>query len=92
MYVIKYTSKYKKDYKRLKSNVALKQKINEVVRLLYENDTPLPEIYNDHPLRGEFADFRECHIRPDWLLVYKKTKKDLILLLVRTGSHSHVFN
>jgi mRNA interferase YafQ len=91
MYVIKYTSKYKKDYKRIKSDNTLKKKINEVVRLLSENDIPLPEKYNDHQLKGAFANFRECHIQPDWLLVYKKTQKDLILMLVRTGTHSDLF-
>jgi mRNA interferase YafQ len=91
MYQIKFTSKYKKDYKRIKTNTLLTQEINEVVFILSKNDAPLPEKYNDHPLKGEFSMFRECHIRPDWLLVYQKTKKDLILMLMRTGTHSHIF-
>ena len=91
MYKITISNKYKKDLKRVKSNTTLIKEINATVRLLSESDTPLPEKYNDHQLKGKFAEFRECHIRPDWLLVYKKTKKDLILMLVRTGSHSHIF-
>ena len=92
MYKVKYTSKFKKDYKRIASDIAIKNDIINVVRLLSENDVPLPPKYKDHQLKGEYTEFRECHVRPDWLLVYKKTKKDLILLLVGTGTHSHLFN
>jgi mRNA interferase YafQ len=91
MYQIKFTSKYKKDYRRIKSNTLLTEEINEAVSILSENDAPLPQKYNDLQLKGEFSMFRECHICPDWLLVYQKTKKDLILILMRTGTHSHIF-
>ena len=91
MYKVKNTGKYKKDLKRIAANTALVKEINTVVRLLSTDDTPLPEIYKDHPLKGQLAGFRECHVRPDWLLVYKKTKEELILLLVGTGTHSHLF-
>ena len=92
MYNVYTTNRYDKDFKRIVSNQKLIEEIETVITLLATNDTPLPEKHKDHPLKGKYATFRECHIRPDWLLVYKKTKKDLILLLVRTGSHSHVFN
>jgi mRNA interferase YafQ len=61
------------------------------VSLLSVSDTPLPKKYNDHALKGQYATYRECHIRPDWLLIYKKDKTDLILVLVRTGTHSQLF-
>jgi mRNA interferase YafQ len=91
MYKVTSTNQYQKDLKRIVSNPKLVKEINVVVRLLAADDTPLPEKYKDHQLKGQFAKFRECHIRPDWLLIYKKTKKDLILLLIGTGSHSHIF-
>ena len=50
---------------------------------------PLPERCRDHPLKGEFASFRDCHIEPDWLLIYATTKEDL--KLVRTGTHGDLF-
>ncbi|RHM55890.1 type II toxin-antitoxin system YafQ family toxin [Mitsuokella sp. AF33-22] len=52
---------------------------------------PLEEKYRDHALGGEYAGFRECHIQPDWLLVYKIVEERLILVLARTGTHSDVF-
>ena len=91
MYEVTETKRYKKDLKRVASQHKLVGEINAVVRLLSESDIPLPENYKDHQLKGQFAEFRECHIRPDWLLVYKKTKNDLILLLIGTGTHSHIF-
>lgn len=52
----------------------------------------LDKEYHDHALTGNFAGFRECHIQPDWLLVYLKEDDILTLTLVKTGSHSDVFN
>jgi mRNA interferase YafQ len=92
MYNVHTTKKYDKDFKRIVSNNNLIAELETVIVLLATDDKPLPEKYNDHQLKGQFAEFRECHIRPDWLLVYKKTKKDLILALVRTGTHSHIFS
>lgn len=51
----------------------------------------LAEKYRDHPLSGDYSGFRECHITPDWLLIYQAREKELILLLFRTGSHSDLF-
>jgi mRNA interferase YafQ len=53
------------------------------------NESPLPETYNDHPLRGQYADSRDCHIEPDWILIYKVNGNELILH--RTGSHADLF-
>jgi len=91
MYSIYRTSRYRKDLKSIAHEKKLVDEIGNVVALLSENDIPLPEKYQDHQLKGRFAEFRECHVRPNWLLVYKKTKEDLILALIRTGTHSEIF-
>jgi mRNA interferase YafQ len=61
------------------------------VLTLLLNDQPLPTRYRDHPLRGEWADHRDCHIRPDLILIYRKPDADR-LELVRLGSHSELFS
>jgi len=91
MYKITTTNKYDKDFKRIVSQPKLIEEIDMVVSLLSTDDTPLPKKYNDHALKGKYAEYRECHIRPDWLLIYKKDKTDLILVLVRMGMHSQLF-
>jgi len=91
MYSIYRTSRYRKDLKAIAYNKKLVDEIGVAVALLSENDTPLPKKYDDHQLKGRFAEFRECHVRPNWLLVYKKTKEDLILALIRTGTHTELF-
>lgn len=89
-YQIQRTSQFKKDFKlALKRNCDIK-KLHKVITLLANGET-LPEIYNDHPLKGTYSGYRECHIEPDWLLVYKITESVLILTLYRTGSHSDLF-
>lgn len=64
--------------------------LEEVVNKL-ANQEELPEIFHDHPLLGEFKDFRECHIQPDWLLIYSVDDEELELYLFRTGTHSDLF-
>ena len=66
------------------------EKLDNVIRLLVE-DNPLPEKYRDHDLSGNWKGFRECHIEPNWLLIYKIFNNNLILSLARTGSHSDLF-
>lgn len=88
---IKYTAQFKRDYKRQKrgkhkSNLDLD--ILEVVKLLIA-DTQLPERMYDHSLKGSWKDFRDCHIKPDLILIYRKVE-DEILELVRLGSHSEL--
>lgn len=63
-------------------------KLREAILLLIEGH-PLPQRYKDHPLGGEWQHFRDCHIEPDWLLIYKIHGDDLHL--VRTGTHSDLF-
>lgn len=89
-YTVKYTSQFKKDYKKAEKqhrDLALLQK---VVGLL-ANGEQLPDQYRDHALSGNYRGKRECHIAPDWLLIYEIVDGDLILLLVRTGTHSELF-
>lgn len=64
--------------------------IDNAIRLLAESGS-LPEIYHDHALKNNWNGFRECHIEPDWLLVYAIRDDVLILALARTGSHSDLF-
>jgi mRNA interferase YafQ len=91
MYEIRPTKRYNKDLQRIANNRKLVNEIYAVVALLSANDNPLPEKYRDHSLKGQYAAYRECHVRPDWLLVYRKDKGELTLLLVRTNTHSEIF-
>lgn len=64
-------------------------RLEEAVDLLLAGQN-LPERYKDHELRGKFAGIRECHVAPDWLLLYEKDNDRLLLLLLRTGTHRDV--
>jgi len=90
MLKISFTNQYLKDLELMKRRNLPKSELDTVVKLLSE-EKPLPSKYKDHPLKGNFAGYRECHIRPNWLLMYKIDKKILTLVLVRTGSHSDLF-
>jgi mRNA interferase YafQ len=81
-------SRFKKDYKKLKSSGKDLNKLRVVIELLVQGND-LPSKNRDHFLIGKYKDFRECHIEPDWLMIYKLTPTELIL--VRTGSHSELF-
>lgn len=89
-YNIDFTTQFKKDIKLAKKQGKDTEKIFEVVDKL-ANDEVLEAKYKDHCLTGDYKDCRECHIEPDWLLIYKKYESELILMLVRTGSHSDLF-
>lgn len=64
--------------------------LTEVIKILAAG-SPLPEKYKDHALTGNWATYRECHITPDWLLIYKIHESILVLTLTRIGSHSDLF-
>ena len=84
------TSRFDKELARaLKRDLKISD-FDEVVVML-RNDILLPPKYHDHPLKGDRKGYRECHINPDWLLVYRKDKDELILLLAHTGTHSDLF-
>jgi mRNA interferase YafQ len=88
---VKYTSRFKRDYRREKSGrhgKKLDALLMEAVNLLAAH-TPLPLRYFDHPLAGEWNDHRDCHIKPDLVLIYRKPD-DESLELVRLGSHSEL--
>ena len=86
LYHVVSTKQYRKDFKRLKKSGMDTKKLDTVIDML-ANGTALPEQYRDHPLKFSLDSTRECHIGPDWLLVYVKHERDLVLLLVRTGTH-----
>ena len=92
MLKVEFTGQFKKDYK-LAVKRGCDPKELEVVITLLVNEQPLPEKYRDHALANSrnYKGMRECHIEPDWLLVYKILKEMLILQLIRTGSHSDLF-
>lgn len=92
MRTIKYTNQFKRDFKREKKSGHHKTKLEgellAVVKLLAA-DTPLPQRSHDHPLNGGWKDHRDCHIKPDLVLIYRKPDKKT-LELVRLGSHSEL--
>ena len=89
-YKIKYTSRFKKDLKQVKKQGKDIDKLFEIIEKI-ANDEVLDEKYRDHSLIGNYKGTRECHIEPDFLLIYEKIDDILVLSLVRTGSHSDLF-
>lgn len=91
-YEIVVTSVFKRELKLLKKRNKNIDKLTDVINHL-ANGLELDEKYRDHALTNStrFNECRECHIEPDWLLVYKKNKNELILFLIETGTHSDLF-
>lgn len=87
-----FTGQFKKDYKLAIKRGCDPEKLKKVIELLC-NEQQLPESYRDHPLTNSrnYKYVRECHIEPDWLLVYSIEQDRLVLQLIRTGSHSDLF-
>lgn len=90
MLEVKITSKFKKDYKLVKKR---KLDLNLLKQVVFKisNEIPLDEKHKDHELTGKYKGFRECHIQPDWLLIYLIEDQTLTLTLTRTGSHADLF-
>jgi mRNA interferase YafQ len=91
MRTIEETTRFRRDYKREKRGQhrrRLDALLTEVIDMLAA-DTPLPPRYQDHPLAGDWSDHRDCHVRPDLILIYRKPDADT-LQLVRLGSHSEL--
>lgn len=86
-YILDQTTIFRKDLKRAKKRGLNLRLLSEVVDKLQCGE-PLPEKNKDHALTGNWKEHRECHIQPDWLLIYRIVEDKLILSLVRTGSHS----
>lgn len=87
-----FTGQFKRDYKLALKRGFEAKKLETVVELLC-SEQPLPEMYRDHALTNSrnYQGVRECHIQPDWLLVYQIVQETLILKLIRTGTHSDLF-
>ncbi len=83
-----YTNQCKKDYRRIKKQNKDLIKLQDVIEKLADGER-LEQKYKDHQLSGIWKNHRDCHIEPDWLLIYRTTSKELIL--ERTGSHSELF-
>ncbi|NLE41436.1 MAG: type II toxin-antitoxin system YafQ family toxin [Lentisphaerae bacterium] len=90
MYRPVYSTRFKKDVLLAMKRGKDMGKLATVVELLCTGD-PLPARYRDHPLSGRYAGFRDCHIEPDWVLLYRIEKNQLQLILVRMGTHSDLF-
>lgn len=88
MFKIKISKQYKKNYKKL--SLQDQELVDSVVYKLSQNQA-LEKKYRDHKLQGRFQDYRECHIKPDLLLIYQKQEDVLILTCVNIGSHSQLF-
>ena len=85
--ILRTTGKFRKDYKLAKKRGLPMEELEIVLQTLLE-ERPLEEKHRDHALSGNYIGFRECHIRPDWLLIYTIDHGNLILTAARTGSHS----
>ena len=90
MYKIRPTSRFQKDLKRLRKRGYDMDLLTGVLKQLAAGQALAPS-YRDHPLVGDYSGCRECHIAPDWLLVYEIIEDELLLYLTRTGTHSDLF-
>lgn len=89
MMELRFTAKFKKDYKRIKKQGKELSKLESVLETLMRGEA-LPEAMRDHSLGGTYREHRECHIEPDWLLIYRIDEDELVLTATRTGSHSEL--
>ncbi|WP_050697555.1 type II toxin-antitoxin system YafQ family toxin [Anaeromassilibacillus senegalensis] len=89
-YEIESTGRFKKDLKTILKRGYNMELLQKIIDLLCMGES-LPEKCKDHALSGNWANYRECHVAPDWLLIYKIEEDILILTLTRTGSHSDLF-
>ncbi len=83
-----YTKQFEKDLKLARRRGKDLQKLKNIIEILLSNQ-PLPHRYHDHWLSGNYSDRRECHIEPDWLLIYEPRKKEIVF--ERMGTHSDLF-
>lgn len=90
-YELIFTGKFKKSLKLARKRGLDLSLLENIVTMLQSN-IPLEEKHRDHELKGRYQGFRECHIQPDWLLIYLKEDQVLTLTLVDTGTHADLFN
>lgn len=88
---VEYTGQFRKDVKRIQRRGKDIDQLKLLMRLLVEG-SPLPEHYQDHPLKGQWIGVRDAHIKGDWLLLYSLTEADTVVRFERTGSHSDLFD
>ena len=84
------SNQFKKDLKLAVKRGLKIEKLRDVVNVLARQES-LDEKHRDHALVGQYRGFRECHVEPDWLLIYRINEEELVLLLFRTGSHADLF-
>ena len=89
-YIIRPTSRFQRDLKRAAKRGYHTELLTAVIKKLADG-VPLEQRYRDHALTGDYAGCRECHITPDWLLIYEIDGDTLLLYLLRTGTHSDLF-
>ena len=89
-YIVKPTTQFKKDFKLAMKRSMKIELLEEVIAMLAMGET-LPDKPKDHALTGNWVGHRECHILPDWLLIYRIEDEVLVLTLARTGTHSDLF-
>ena len=90
MYEVVLSNRFRKDLKLAAKRGCDLALLNSIVDRLAQGET-LPAKHRDHSLTGDYIGFRECHIQPDWLLIYQVARETLILKLIRTGTHSDLF-
>lgn len=90
MYEISKTGQFKKDFKLIVKRGHSISKLETLLNLLIAGEV-LPAKYKDHPLHNNYKGHFDCHIEPDWLLIYKRDVTENLITLVRTGSHSDIF-
>ena len=89
-YIVKPTTQFKRDFKLAMKRSMKIELLEEVIAMLAMGET-LPDKHKDHTLTGNWVGHRECHILPDWLLIYRIEDEVLVLTLARTGTHSDLF-
>ena len=89
-YIVKPTNQFKKDFKKVHKQHKNLDILKSVINIL-ANGEKLPEKFRDHMLLGDYKGKHECHLEPDWLLIYEYFEDELILSLTRTGTHSDLF-
>jgi len=91
MYRITYTHQFKKDLRRCQKRGLEMAALRTVVQLLAQTGT-LPQTYRPHKLSGTLSGYWECHIKPDWLLLWQQNDDELVLLMTNTGTHADIFS
>jgi len=91
MYAIDYTNEFKKQLKRMKKRGYNMDLLNDAIKILINTGTLPFDIYKTHKLKGNFANFMEAHLQPDWLLIWQINKNTVTIVLTLTGTHSDLF-